>query len=120
MPQRPLALAATSAALSAVLATSLLAACSGGGATSVSGTRTTPTTPTSPAAESPGLPAADEPVDATAQPPSTITLAFGGDVHFANQLAARLDDPQAALAELRPYLATADLTMVNLETAITT
>jgi poly-gamma-glutamate synthesis protein (capsule biosynthesis protein) len=49
-----------------------------------------------------------------------MTLAFGGDVHFASQLAGLLDDPQDALSELRPYLATADLAMVNLETAITT
>ncbi len=53
-------------------------------------------------------------------PDGTLTLAFGGDVHFANQLASRLDDPTSALRELRPYVATADLAMVNLETALTT
>jgi hypothetical protein len=49
-----------------------------------------------------------------------ITLAFGGDVHFANQLATVLTDPQTGLADLKPGLAGADLAMVNLETAITT
>jgi len=50
----------------------------------------------------------------------TLTLAFGGDVHFARQLAPLLDDPSTALAELRPYLGEADLAVVNLETALTT
>ena len=40
-------------------------------------------------------------------------------MHFAGQLEPRLRNPASALAELRPYLATADLAMVNLETAIT-
>ena len=48
-----------------------------------------------------------------------ITLAFAGDVHFANGLAALLAHPQNSLAGLRPYLAGADLAVVNLETAIT-
>ncbi|HEX3003517.1 MAG TPA: CapA family protein [Angustibacter sp.] len=118
MPQRPLVLAALSALL--------LAACSAAGTSAATDARTTPpvvTSPpasTSPAAEPSGAPGDDQPVGATPAAPSTVTLAFGGDVHFANQLAPRLDDPAGALAELRPYLATADLAMVNLETAITT
>lgn len=48
-----------------------------------------------------------------------ITLAFGGDVHFADQVAALLKSPQSSLTSLRPYLGSADLTMVNLETALT-
>jgi poly-gamma-glutamate synthesis protein (capsule biosynthesis protein) len=52
--------------------------------------------------------------------PRATTLAFAGDVHFANQVASVLDDPQTGLADLGPYLAKADLAMVNLETAITT
>ena len=48
-----------------------------------------------------------------------ITLAFGGDVHFEAHLAPLLRHPDDALAALRPYLATADVAMVNLETSIT-
>jgi poly-gamma-glutamate synthesis protein (capsule biosynthesis protein) len=48
-----------------------------------------------------------------------ITLAFGGDVHFEAHVGALLRHPDDALASLRPYLATADVAMVNLETAIT-
>ncbi len=48
-----------------------------------------------------------------------ITLAFAGDIHFANDsLRAIADDPQG-LAPLKPYLSAADVTVVNLETAIT-
>lgn len=121
MPQRPLALAALTAAL--------LAACSAAGTTSATAPQTTsPTSPTTGTSSAPTAPAAGQPtasateqaVDAAAGTPGTITLAFGGDVHFANQLAPRLDSPGDALSELRPYLATADLAMVNLETAITT
>lgn len=52
-------------------------------------------------------------------PPGTVTLAFGGDVHFESHVAALLRHPDVALAALRPHLATADVAMVNLETAIT-
>jgi len=48
-----------------------------------------------------------------------LTLAFAGDVHFAAQLAPLLRRPTRALAELRPALGRADLTTVNLETALT-
>lgn len=49
----------------------------------------------------------------------TLTLAFGGDVHFADQVGALLNRPASSLASLRPRLGSADLSMVNLETAIT-
>ncbi len=64
----------------------------------------------------------------------TVTFAFAGDVHFADQidteagaistglpvLADRLRaDPTNVLAPIAPVLASADLTMVNLESAIT-
>lgn len=51
----------------------------------------------------------------------SVTLAFGGDVHFEKGLRSRLDaDPDGALAPLRSLLSGADLAMVNLETSITT
>ena len=49
-----------------------------------------------------------------------ITLAFAGDVHFEGRVATRLqEDPATAFGEAARALARADLTMVNLETAIT-
>lgn len=52
--------------------------------------------------------------------PDTLTLAFAGDVHFQREARPLLDDPTHALESLRPTLGAADLSMVNLETAITT
>lgn len=50
-----------------------------------------------------------------------IRLAFGGDVHFEGALSAALaTDPAGMLAPIAPVLQSADLAMVNLETAITT
>ena len=48
-----------------------------------------------------------------------MTFAFGGDVHFEGNLRWRLSDPGRALAGVAPLLASADVAMVNLETAIT-
>jgi poly-gamma-glutamate capsule biosynthesis protein CapA/YwtB (metallophosphatase superfamily) len=64
-------------------------------------------------------PAATEPA-ATETPAARITLAVAGDVHFAGRTATRLDaDPATTFAEAASALRGADLTMVNLETAIT-
>ncbi len=71
---------------------------------------TTPTT--TPTALGPTATAT--PVDG-AQP---ITLSFAGDVHFERHVRALLDRPNS-LAELRPVLGAADVTVVNLESAIT-
>jgi hypothetical protein len=51
-------------------------------------------------------------------PDSTVTLAFGGDVHFEGRVADLLSTPDG-LAALRPILGRADVAVVNLETAIT-
>ncbi|MEI2825305.1 MAG: CapA family protein [Dermatophilaceae bacterium] len=48
-----------------------------------------------------------------------ITLAFAGDIHFERHVRALLDRADS-LAELRPSLGSADVTVVNLESAITT
>jgi poly-gamma-glutamate synthesis protein (capsule biosynthesis protein) len=74
------------------------------------------------------LPSAAEPAPTpaaeTTSPPAptaTVSLDFGGDVHFEGVLAARLaDDPDTALGPVASVLSRADLAMVNLETAITT
>jgi poly-gamma-glutamate capsule biosynthesis protein CapA/YwtB (metallophosphatase superfamily) len=58
---------------------------------------------------------------APAAPPGKFTVAFAGDVHFSGRLAPRLArDPATVFAEAAPVLRRADLTMVNLETAIAT
>ena len=59
-------------------------------------------------------PTASAPVDG-ARP---ITLSFAGDVHFERHVRALLERPDS-LAELRPVLGAADVTVVNLESAIT-
>jgi poly-gamma-glutamate capsule biosynthesis protein CapA/YwtB (metallophosphatase superfamily) len=61
------------------------------------------------------------PVAPTTSPPAArITLAFAGDVHFAERTATRLSaDPTTAFGEAATALRAADLTMVNLETAVT-
>ncbi len=51
-------------------------------------------------------------------PHRVVTLAFAGDVHFQIQVAALLDDPRG-LGPITRALSDADLTMVNLESAIT-
>ena len=49
-----------------------------------------------------------------------ITIAFGGDVHFEAEIRAALDARgDTLLSEIAPVLGAADLTVINLETAIT-
>jgi hypothetical protein len=50
---------------------------------------------------------------------SGITLIFAGDVHFAGRTARLLKDPATAFGRISPVLGSADLTMLNLETAVT-
>lgn len=50
--------------------------------------------------------------------PDTVTLAFAGDVHFEDQLAAQLDDPAASLGPMSQPLREADFAMINLESAL--
>ena len=50
-----------------------------------------------------------------------FTVAFAGDVHFMGRTAIRLaNNPATVFGQAASVLASADLTMVNLETAITT
>ena len=49
-----------------------------------------------------------------------VTIAFAGDIHFESFLAPRLDHPRTALGPMARTLAAADLSIVNLETAVTT
>ena len=55
-----------------------------------------------------------------ARPPATeLRLAFAGDVHFTGRTAGLLDEPQTAFGPIADVLRDADLTVVNLETAVT-
>src|SRR5262249_49330727 len=96
-----------------LLTCAVLAACSSGGG--------------SPDAKRPAPPAStttNAPARTTSTtlppPPPPGTLAFGGDGPFQGVLRGRLQrDPAGVLAPIAPALSSADLAMVNLETAIT-
>ena len=84
-------------------------------------------TPSSPGSGSPS--SSPSPASTTAAPPTTrgplgsgapITIAFGGDVHFEDEIRVGLDARgNDLLAAIAPTLGAADLSVVNLETAIT-
>lgn len=69
----------------------------------------------------PSQPRPASPQEPPALPPGTFTVAFAGDVNFAERTADRLAaDPSTAFGVAAEELSQADLTVVNLETAITT
>ncbi len=88
--------------------------------TAVSGTgrRTSPRPSARPSADPSTSPHPTRSTATTAQ--GEFSFAFAGDVHFEDRTADRLAHPATAFGEAKPVLAAADLTMVNLETAITT
>ena len=54
------------------------------------------------------------------RPRGVFTIAFAGDVHFSGRVRPRLDrNPATVFAQAKSALDQADLTMVNLETALT-
>ncbi|MEV4532939.1 CapA family protein [Asanoa sp. NPDC049518] len=55
----------------------------------------------------------------TSAAPVELTLAFAGDVHFTGRTLGLLDRPSTAFGKISSTLADADLTIVNLETAVT-
>jgi hypothetical protein len=67
--------------------------------------------PASSPAPSPSLPGPD--------PTGPLTLAFAGDVHFTGRTAPLLAEPGTAFGPIASELSSADLAMVNLETAVT-
>lgn len=92
----------------------LIVACSSDGdtATAPAGTATTTTTTTRP-----GIGA---PTTTVVEPEARITINFAGDINFEDQRAQLLQaDPGAIFAAITPVLADADLTVVNLESAVT-
>jgi hypothetical protein len=57
---------------------------------------------------------------ATPAEPEPFTVAFGGDVHFEGELLQRLDaDPDTAIGDIAQVFGESDISMVNLETAVT-
>ncbi|MGW5362662.1 CapA family protein [Actinopolymorpha pittospori] len=102
-----------------VVAGAVAAACSG---PSSDDTAARPTTAASQTAGTP--PAARTPTPTGAPKatprPGPLTLSFAGDIQFESQLEPRLARPATALAPIRPELSAADLTIANLETAVTT
>jgi hypothetical protein len=86
-----------------------------GGATTAARATTTPTRRDSAPAPARG---ATTPAARAASDPGTLTMAFAGDIHFEDYLAPLARDPEG-LAELRSTLGAADLSVANLETAVT-
>lgn len=72
------------------------------------------------------VPKVAAPVPATSIAPTASTtpgqtvLAFAGDVHFTGRTTALLDNPATAFGPVTSVFDAADLTVVNLETAVTT
>lgn len=65
--------------------------------------------------------AVDPAIPPSVTPAGHVTINFAGDVNFSERTADRLAaDPATAFGAAAPGLAAADLTVVNLETAITT
>jgi poly-gamma-glutamate synthesis protein (capsule biosynthesis protein) len=89
-----------------------VAACSSGAASTPRTTTHHSSTSTAPSA----TPTPTRP----ARPAGEFTINFAGDVHFSGRVAPRLAaDPATVFAQAAPVIAHADLSMVNLETAIT-
>ena len=79
------------------------------GSGAVAGGRTTSAAPSQPSA----------PATSSPPPPRPVLLSFAGDVHTAGRLTERFRQPETALLPVAPLLGRADLTVVNLETAVT-
>ena len=65
----------------------------------------------------PGLDRADDEKAMDAK--RSVTLAFAGDVHFEGRLAGLLNRPDATLGPMSSALSSADVAVVNLESALT-
>lgn len=104
--------------LTRVLSLSVLILLLNVGCRGTSDTSAGPQTPTTSSVDSPG---ATPPVPTTTVPPSPVVLAFAGDIHYEDGLRdLLLRAPEQMLAGVREVLDRADLTVVNLESAIGT
>src|SRR4051812_4305849 len=73
-----------------------------------------------PAGPDRGAPEQDDSSAPRRGPNGRVTLAFVGDMHFQIQLAGLLTHPGGALGAIAHVLRSADVTMANLESAVTT
>ena len=105
-------------ALVCLLALAAAVACAGTGPGTGAGERPRQPGATATTAEpaDPADPA--EPSEPVAKDSGAVTLAFAGDVHFQLHLAELLDRPRQGLGAIGRVLGDADLTMVNLESSI--
>jgi hypothetical protein len=79
--------------------------------------RVAPTTPTTAAPTTTTVPTGPREPRGSGQP---VTFAFAGDTHFDGQHGAQLRaDPNGVLAPVTPLLSSADLAILNVESAIT-
>lgn len=71
--------------------------------------------------DAPAAPAPNDPTDAASSSAAdaTITVAIGGDVHFAERTLDLLDDPDSAFGPIAELYTAADHAVVNLETPVT-
>ncbi|HWB35310.1 MAG TPA: CapA family protein [Rugosimonospora sp.] len=107
-PSRRAARPAVATALVAALVAAVLAGC-------------TPAAPHAAFSPGPSAPAGSPTASPSASPASRdITLAVAGDVHFTGRTASLLKDPATAFGSIAATLREPDLTVLNLETAITT
>ena len=108
--------------LAATVVAALLSAGTAAACSDLDPTTAQPQEPQQPAttrpSERPTPQRSDEPMAPVGS--SKVTLAFAGDVHFQLHMARLLDRPRGALGPITQALQSADLTMVNLESAITT
>ncbi len=100
------------------LAAAVLAGCAGTAAPAAEASRTGSSSKPVTSAPRPATSSRPAPAPAAEPDPTTLTMAFAGDVHFEDYLASLARDPHG-LEELQSTLGAADLAVVNLETAIT-
>ncbi|WP_432976884.1 CapA family protein [Dactylosporangium sp. CA-233914] len=85
----------------------------------LAGCGATPAPPAPPPHSPPAAPASPSDSPSASPAPAELRLAFAGDVHFMDRTAALLKNPATAFGPIADTLGDADLTVINLETAIT-
>ena len=104
----------------AISLAALLAACTSGDGNTPSSPRPVRGTPFASGPSGSGSEPSGSPAGQLERPPGVFTIAFAGDVHFSGRVRPRLDhNPATVFAQAKAALDKADLTMVNLETALT-
>jgi poly-gamma-glutamate synthesis protein (capsule biosynthesis protein) len=103
-----------------VVAACTLGACSGGGSDEPSAAATTSPSTAAPTTAPPTTIATTTTTIGRRGSGEPVTFAFGGDTHFEGELEGQLaSNPSGMLSPIAPLLSSADLAVVNLETAIT-